>query len=34
VSGWNKGKQSEWKDRKMFALPVVEHPDILPERDA
>jgi hypothetical protein len=34
VSQWNKGKQSEWKDRKVFTLPVVEHPDILPERDA
>lgn len=34
ISQWNKGKKSEWKDRKDFSLPVVEHPEILPERDA
>jgi hypothetical protein len=24
VSQWNKGKQSEWKDRKVFIAPTIE----------
>jgi ribonucleoside-triphosphate reductase len=24
VSQWNKGKQSEWKDRKVFVAPTIE----------
>ena len=27
VAGWNKGKQAEWKDRKVFTAPKIDSPE-------
>jgi len=34
VSGWNKGKRQEFKDRKVFVLPVIESPEPQEGNDA
>lgn len=34
VGQWNKGKQSEWKDRVNFVAPKIEGAEPIEERDA
>ena len=34
VSGWNKGKRQEFKDRKVFVLHVIESPEPQEGNDA
>jgi len=34
VSGWNKGKRQEFKDRKVFVPPVIESPEPQEGNDA